>query len=73
MLHRPFFLPKRCPSSPGPQDDELPLVLVSIRSANSRVPQPDPNVLKSMQRISLTSGAFWIRLQTQGKSQRQWC
>lgn len=29
--------------SPGPQDDELPLVLVSIRSASCRVPQPDPN------------------------------
>lgn len=43
MLHRPLSLAKHCPSSPGPQDDELPLVLVSIRSANCRVPQPDPN------------------------------
>lgn len=43
MLHRPLFLAKQCPSSPGPEDDELPLVLVSVRSANCRVPQPDPN------------------------------
>lgn len=43
MLHRPLFLAKQCPSSPGPEDDELPLVLVSVCSANCRVPQPDPN------------------------------